>query len=387
MWPVPTIGYSTHLSPRRHVRPDAPPARVGQDGVWTPSTAGPGCDDAVAVAALVIQHPVADRGPRARRTPVSALFWRLFALNGLVFATGTVVLALSPATVSAPVSSTELAVLAGGLILMLGVNALLLRTSLAPLDGLTALMERVDLLRPGERLGVAGYGDVARVIRTFNQMLDRLEAERGASTAHTLAGQEGERRRIARELHDEIGQSLTAVLLSLKQAVDHAPDDLQEQLRTVQEMVRCSLDEVRDVARRLRPGVLDDLGLPSALSALVTDFKASSGVPVAGRLDPELPPLSDEAELVLYRIAQESLTNVARHADAASVTFSVTAEPDRVVLRVADDGRGVDGAQEGAGIRGMRERAILIGADLTLSRGPGRGTTVQLAVPVNPGSG
>ncbi len=335
------------------------------------------------MAAFVIQPRVADRARQGKRAPISALFWRLFALNGLVFATGTAVLVLSPATVSAPVSGTELTVLAVGLLLMLAVNALLIRASLAPLDGLTALMERVDLLRPGERLGVAGYGDVARVIRTFNQMLDRLEAERGASTAHTLAGQEGERRRIARELHDEIGQSLTAVLLTLKQAVDHAPDGLRDELRAVQEMVRSSLDEVREVARRLRPGVLDDLGLPSAVSALVADFKASSAVPVAGPVDPDLPSLSDEAELVIYRIAQESLTNVARHANADTVSLSLTAEQDRVLLRVVDDGRGVGGAQEGAGIRGMRERAILIGADLTLTQGLGGGTSVQLAVPLN----
>jgi two-component system sensor histidine kinase UhpB len=103
-------------------------------------------------------------------------------------------------------------------------------------------------------------------------------------------------------------------------------------------------------------------------------------------VDPDLPSLSDEAELVIYRIAQESLTNVARHANADTVSLSLTAKQDRVLLRVVDDGRGVGGAQEGAGIRGMRERAILIGADLTLTQGLGGGTSVQLAVPLNAGS-
>jgi two-component system sensor histidine kinase UhpB len=107
-------------------------------------------------------------------------------------------------------------------------------------------------------------------------MLDRLEAERGASSARALAAQEGERQRIAQELHDEIGQSLTAVLLSLKRPVDTAPAELLDELRTVQDITRASLDEVRQVARRLRPGVLDDLGLVSAMSALAADFSKAS---------------------------------------------------------------------------------------------------------------
>lgn len=330
----------------------------------------------------MIQRPVPDDYSGSNRTPISALFWRLFVVNGSVFVMATAVLVLSPVTVSSPISTTEVGVLVGGLTLMLAVNALLLRASLSPLDGLTALMQRVDLLRPGERLAVAGYRDLAHLIHTFNQMLDRLEAERGTSTAQALAAQEGERRRIARELHDEIGQSLTAVLLSLKQTVGRAPRGLQRELRDVQEMVRSSLEEVRNVARRLRPGVLDDLGLASALSALLSDLRAASGVSVVGRVDSGVPQLSSEAELVLYRVAQESLTNVARHADATEVSLSLTAEQDRVVLRVVDDGRGIDGDKEGAGIRGMRERAILVSADLAVTRGSRGGTDVLLTVPI-----
>ncbi len=309
------------------------------------------------------------------------LFWRLFLGNGLVFTAGAVVLVLSPATVSSPVSVREITVLAAGLALILAVNALLIRVSLRPLNGLTALMERVDLLRPGERLPVSGTGDVAQLIRTFNEMLDRLEAERGASSAQALTAQEGERQRIARELHDEIGQSLTAVLLGLKRTVDRAPDDLRNELQIVQETIRASLDEVRQVARRLRPDVLEDLGLLSAMSALATDFSEATEVPVVRRLDHRLPALSHSAELVLYRIAQESLTNIARHAAASQVTLSLTAERDGVVLRVSDDGLGLDGSVEGAGIRGMRERAILIDAHLTLDHAPAGGTQVRLVVP------
>lgn len=315
------------------------------------------------------------------RPPAKALFRRLLLLNGLVFTVGTLVLALSPATVSSPVLLTEIPVLIVGLALIIAVNALLLRASLAPLDALTTLMRRVDLLRGGDRLTDSGNGDLDDLIKTFNAMLDRLEAERSTSSAHTLAAQEGERQRIARELHDEIGQSLTVVLLGLKRAVDRAPEELREELHAVQETLRSSLNDVGRVARRLRPDVLEDLGLLSALNALATEFSQVSGVPVTRKLKPDLPPLSAEVELVIYRIAQESLTNVARHARAGQVELSLRSEDSRVLLRVADDGRG-EVREEGAGIRGMRERALLVGARLRIDAVPGRGTDVSLAVPV-----
>ena len=324
-------------------------------------------------------------GRYADRTATAALFWRQFLATGMVFVLGTTVLVLSPVTVSAPIVLRELAVLGVGLTLLLAVNAFLLRATLRPLDGLTALMQRVDLLRPGQRADADGAGDVANLVTTFNQMLDRLEAERGASAAQALAAQEGERQRIARELHDEIGQSLTAVLLELKRAVDRAPADLREDLQAVQEMVRAGLNEVRQVARRLRPGVLEDLGLISAITALAIEFTRSTGVDVTRRVADGLPPLTREVELVIYRIAQESLTNVARHARASSVELSLTAVDGAVVLRVADTGRGLDGAGEGAGIRGMRERALLIGADLEITARAAGGTEVRLAVPARAG--
>ncbi|WP_433220563.1 HAMP domain-containing sensor histidine kinase [Microtetraspora malaysiensis] len=316
---------------------------------------------------------------RAPRT----LFWRLFMINGLVFTAGTLILAVSPATVSSPVLLKEVPVLTVGLALILGANAVLLRASLAPLGALATLMQRVDLLRSsGDRLALRGTGDLTHLVETFNAMLDRLEAEHSTSSAHALAAQEAERGRIARELHDEIGQTLTVVLLGLKRAIDRAPEDLRDDLHAVQETVRSSLDEVRQIARRLRPGVLEDLGLLSALSSLATDVAQVSKLSVARRTDPDLPALSGDVELVIYRITQESLTNVTRHAGATRVELSLTAEPGAVVLRVADNGRG-GVLQEGAGIRGMRERALLVGASLTVTSPPGEGTEIRLVVPVS----
>jgi two-component system sensor histidine kinase UhpB len=265
---------------------------------------------------------------------------------------------------------------------MLVANAALLRFGLAPLDRLTRLMTTVDLLRPGQRLPASGGGGVAEVIRTFNAMLERLEQERVASSARALLAQEAERRRIAQELHDEVGQSMTAILLGLKRSADDAPEALRGELQELQEITRESLDEVRRLVRRLRPGVLDDLGLVSALTSLSEDFATHTRLLVTRSFDADLPALAPETELVLYRVAQESLTNVARHADAGRVTVALRRADDSVVLTVTDDGSGIEAPREGAGIRGMRERALLVDGSLEITPAPRAGTRVQLTAPV-----
>ncbi|UNT00843.1 HAMP domain-containing sensor histidine kinase [Streptomyces tubbatahanensis] len=310
-----------------------------------------------------------------------SLFWRIFALNAVVLGTATALLLWAPVTVSVPVVLTEALILLGGLAVMLVANAALLRVGLAPLDRLTGLMTTVDLLRPGQRLPVPGPGGIAELIRTFNAMLDRLESERATSSARALVAQESERRRIAQELHDEVGQSMTAVLLELKRAADRAPEPLREDLLLAQETTRDSLDEVRRLARRLRPGVLEDLGLVSALTSLAGDFATHTGLGVQRRLATDLPPLDWETELVLYRIAQESLTNVARHSGADRAEVAVDRTDETVVLSVTDNGRGMGVATEGAGIRGMRERALLIGSRLDITPAPDGGTRIRLTVP------
>ncbi|MCX2971423.1 MULTISPECIES: HAMP domain-containing sensor histidine kinase [Streptomyces] len=310
-----------------------------------------------------------------------SLFWRIFGLNALVLGAATALLLWAPVTVSVPVLLTEAVILVGGLGVMLVANAALLRIGLTPLDRLTRLMTSVDLLRPGQRLPVTGHGGVAELIRTFNDMLDRLETERATSSARALSAQEAERRRIARELHDEVGQSMTAVLLGLKRTADRAPEALRLELQQAQEITRESLDEVRRLARRLRPGVLEDLGLVSALTALATDFTTHTGLAVTRRFDAKLPPLDPQAELVLYRVAQEGLTNVARHAEAGRVDLSLRSGARSVTLRIRDDGHGGATFREGAGIRGMRERALFVGATLDIVSGPGEGTSVALSVP------
>nr|WP_202483366.1 HAMP domain-containing sensor histidine kinase [Streptomyces coelicoflavus] len=314
--------------------------------------------------------------------PPVSLFWRIFGLNAVVLGFATALLLWAPVTVSVPILLTEAVVLVLGMGVMLVANGALLRWGLAPLERLTKLMTTVDLLRPGQRLPISGGGEVPELIRTFNAMLDRLEAERATSSARVLLAQEAERRRIAQELHDEVGQSMTAILLVLGRAADDADEPLRDELHQAQEITRESLDEVRRLVRRLRPGVLDDLGLISALSSLTHDFATHTGLRVVRRFDADLPALDHETELVLYRVAQESLTNAARHADAERLEVGLAHADGAVTLTITDDGRGIEAAHEGAGIRGMRERALLIGAALDITSASGAGTRIRLTAPL-----
>ncbi|NUO46964.1 MAG: sensor histidine kinase [Streptomyces sp.] len=316
-------------------------------------------------------------GERGGNRNVS-LFWRIFSLNaaGLVVAAA---LLLGPVTVSTPVTAAEAVVVVVGLALLLAANALVLRIGLAPLKRLGGAMAAADLLRPGARATVAGPAEATELITTYNTMLDRLEAERAAGAARALSAQERERHRIARELHDEVGQTLTAVLLQLKRVADRAPEELREEVGQAQEATRAGLDEIRRIARRLRPGVLEELGLASALRSLAGEFSVH-GLTVRHHVPGGLPPLTEESELVLYRVAQEGLTNTARHSAADRAELRLQPLADGVELLVRDNGRGLGDATEGAGLRGMRERALLIGAELSLTAAPGGGTDVRLLV-------
>jgi two-component system sensor histidine kinase UhpB len=311
------------------------------------------------------------------------LYWRICVINASVFVVGSAVLVLSPATISSQLLIPEILVLTTGLAVIVLVNAMITRSTLAPLERLTALAESVDLHTPHPPLHSQGRGTVDRLVRSFDDMLDRLESERMSSEAKALAAQEAERQRIAQELHDEVGQGLTAVLLGLKRAVDRAPEDLADDLRSVAEIARASLNEVRDVAKRLRPSVLDDLGLLSAIASACNDLAAHSEIHVRRGFAPGLPPLSAEQELVIYRVAQEALTNVARHSGASTVTVSMSMQGNALVLLVADDGHGRLDRPEGTGILGMRERAHSVGGNLVVRTRIGGGTEVRLLIPTS----
>jgi two-component system, NarL family, sensor histidine kinase UhpB len=320
-----------------------------------------------------------DGSGRAQARPLPML-WRVFAANAAVFAIAFAILALTPVTISSPIRLVELVVLLVGLIVMLLVDLLLLRQALAPIHRLVTTMERIDRLQPGQR--AVGFerasSETLALAQAFNGMLDRLEAERRESSARALAAQEAERLRIARELHDEIGQTLTAVALRAEHAAGHGGPERRD-LAELAEVVQQSLQDVRRISRELRPEALDELGLINALIALCARVTEQSGLRIHRRLQGGLPELSPAVELAIYRFAQEALTNAMRHSKASEATVSLRRESGELVLSVADNGQGLpEHVSESGGLTGMRERAMLIGAALTIASVPGAGVEVTM---------
>lgn len=323
------------------------------------------------------------RGTRLRWEP-SSLLWRVFAANVVVSVVAFAALAWSPVEIDQVATPSELLVLSGGLILMLAIDLALLRHTFGPLRRLAALMGTVDPTRPGRRAMVSdnAASEVVALGDALNAMLDRLEDERRESGRRALAAQEGERLRIARELHDEVGQTLTAVALRAERAAVTAAGQ-EDAFSEIAETVLQSLEDVHRIGRELRPEALDDLGLVSALVALCTRVARQGDLRVRRELDWQLTPLPDDVELVIYRVAQEALTNALRHAQANVVTISLRRAGEVIEMVVNDDGRGLPEVKHaGGGLEGMRERALLIGATVEVRSAPGAGTEIVLRVPV-----
>ena len=262
------------------------------------------------------------------------------------------------------------------------------RRRLRPLEDLVEAMEKVDLSSPRPLLpasidGVGETEEVARIELAFLRMMRRLEAERRRAGSATLHAQEEERARVARDLHDEVNQSLTGLLLRLEAAREAAPPELEAEIAATKALANQAMRELLSLARQLRPTALDDLGLVAAIGGQVEQLGHGE---IEARLEAEgdFSDLGDDQQLVVYRVAQEALNNAARHSEAQRVDVRLRREPSGgVVLEVSDDGRGFafDESQRGLGIGGMRERALLVGAELTIESRPGAGTTVRLNVP------
>ena len=316
----------------------------------------------------------------------ASLLWRVFAANVIVCVTAFALLAWGPVTVHRVATASELLILSIGLFVMLAADLVLLRRVLGPLRRLAMLMGTVEPGDPGRRAesSVGAGREVGALAEALNSMLDRLEDERRESARRALAAQEGERARIARELHDEVGQTLTAVALRAERATgEHSTQTAA--LSEIAQTVLRSLEDVQRIGRELRPEALDDLGLVNALIALCTRVARQGDMRVQRDLRGPLPPLSEEVELVIYRVAQEALTNALRHARGSEVAVELRCMEDRVQLRVCDDGSGLPELREERGLAGMRERAMLIGAELDLGSRVDRGTEILLSVPLMPG--
>jgi two-component system sensor histidine kinase UhpB len=276
-------------------------------------------------------------------------------------------------------------------------NVFMLQRRFRPLERLVDEMERADLSRPRANLEAASDGrsdpeEVARLHLAFRRMLDRLEAERRRSSSAALAAQEEERARVARDLHDEVNQSLTALLLRLEAARVKAPAELANELAETKALANQAMEELLQLARQLRPTALDDLGLKAALAGHVEELRKQAGIEASLEAQGDFSDLPADVQLVVYRVAQESLSNAVRHSGAETVTVgllrerSPSGEGDGVELSVGDDGSGFtfDQATRGLGIAGMRERAMLVGGEVQVESRPNVGTRVTLRVPLQP---
>jgi two-component system sensor histidine kinase UhpB len=277
------------------------------------------------------------------------------------------------------------ALLALTIVLVLLVNMTMLRRRFLPLERLIATIEAIDPAAPGE-LELPGdtqeAEELVRLAASFRRMLVRIEDERRRSGRLVLRAQEEERRRLARDLHDEVNQALTAILLRLQALSQAAPPDLEDELTELKRLVNQAMSELLQLARQLRPTALDDHGLLPAMASQIRRFAAQTGIKTdlnaTGKSS-----LAPDEEIAVYRIAQEALANIARHAGAKKVEVDLRTGSDGVELTVRDDGRGFepDEPANGLGLGGMAERARLVGGELTIESRPGAGTELSLRVP------
>jgi signal transduction histidine kinase len=292
-----------------------------------------------------------------------------------------------------PARSTDVLVLIGALFVGAIVNFALVRLALRPIKTLQQVARRVSEGRLSERVpaSIVADRDLAQLSTTINDMLDKLAAGRERMRklgAEVVYAEEKERARVARELHDSVGQSLAAASFQAAAAAYEIGDhEAAPKLAEVRQLLRASIEEIRNVSRSLHPRVTTDLGLPSALEALADATRQRSLVDVKTRVEVSGVVIPPAVSSTMYRIAQEALRNVERHADAGNATLTLLALPGYVELEVTDDGRGLEGPLEqkraAARFAKMRERLSLAGGDLHIDSTKDNGTRVRAWVGVS----
>lgn len=282
-------------------------------------------------------------------------------------------------------SPWQLLVLALVIGLTFCVNIWMLQRRFGPLEHLIERVERID---PSEPSTFEIEGDpveeIDRLARSFRRILQRVDDERKRSGKLVLRAQEEERRRVARDLHDEVNQALTAILLRLEALSQDSPPERAAEVTELKRLASQAMDELLNLARQLRPTALDDHGLLPAIEAQLRNFGERTGI--EARLDSsgDTDGLDEEKQTVVYRVAQEALNNASRHANAQHVEVSLAVAGHGAELRVRDDGVGFDPVSRNGnrlGLEGMAERARLVGGELDVRSSPGSGTELTLRVP------
>lgn len=323
-----------------------------------------------------------------KRRPI---FTEVMLLNAVMVALATAGAALVTGSSTDHIEQLLLiAAVAAGITCLL--NVVILRRRFTPLEDVITEMEKVDLSQPGANLpswidGQARSEEAERLELAFLRMMRRLEAERRRSSNAALTAQEEERARVARDLHDQVNQSLTGVLLRLEATRSQAPPELAAEIEETSSLAHQAMDELLTVARQLRPTALDDLGLRAAIAGLVEQADRA-GVTASFTCNDDPSGLDPDIQLVIYRVSQEAIGNALRHSGADRIEVNLERINDRFRLTVTDNGSGFsfDQATSGLGLGGMRERAMLVGGDFNVESRAGHGTSIRLDLPQRRGA-
>jgi len=281
-----------------------------------------------------------------------------------------------------------------GLLLSIVVNFVLLKIAFHPLTRLRETMRRIEEGDMTLRAPVSGYDpDADQLAMTFNRMIGTLNELSKSRAAQILRAQEEERKRIARELHDETSQALTSLLISVAVLEnDITGTEGVEHIAQVRSIAHETLRAIRNLSLDLRPSALDDLGLLPALRGYIKEYQQKVAVPVAFTVHGFRGRYLPEVETALYRIVQEALTNIAKHAHADLITVDMREVDQRAIIHIEDNGRGFDArallktpaAERGLGLMGMRERATLLDGTVTITSQSGKGTVIDIVIPLQP---
>ena len=328
-----------------------------------------------------------------------SLLYRLVAVSTIA-AAAMAVFALWVTTehIAAPHSgphwNVAIPLVAGGLIVTLAIVFALTRVVLRPVEELETSIVTFGEGDTSARARRYPFTDaqLTRLTLAFNHMADLLvekQAKLTEMSSRVIAAQEDERRRLSRELHDDAGQNLTTILLGLKRLETLGSlEEVREKLPSLRGQLSAALDGMRSLAWRLRPSVLDDLGLAAAVRSSVAEFETVT--PTKVRLDVEAleARIPGDTEIVLYRVFQEAMTNVVRHSRAKTARVVASRDEHKLRLTVEDDGDGFAPAsnslgERGIGLFGMAERLALIGGVLEIHSAPGQGTTIVAEIPID----
>lgn len=279
-----------------------------------------------------------------------------------------------------------------GILLSIVVNFVLLKIAFDPLTRLRDTMRRVAAGDMSLRAPISGYDpDADELAATFNSMLARLDEITKSRAAQILRAQEAERKRLARELHDEASQALTSLTITLAMVENSTTDPAtREGVAHAREVAHQTLRNIRDLSRDLRPSALDDLGLLPALRAYIKEYQQKYEIPLTFSTTGFKERLPNEIETALYRIVQEGLTNIARHAGATQIDVTLTERAGVAQVRMHDNGRGFNSSappskpstEGGLGLTGMRERVMLLDGHIAIASQPGHGTTIDITIPL-----